>query len=129
MRPVECEIRPCKVMQRFLFKAFCIAILLLCALWVSAMAAMWTVFATTWPLEIRDAAKLACSNLLLCNLYQDTVRATKEEVRMLDVEALLDDEETAHELELTLVDWRNNWNPLLYWRNEDRYGRSPSQRW
>ena len=81
------------------------------------MAAIWTVFATTWSLEIRDAAKLACSNLLLCNLYQDTVRATKEEVRMLDVEALLDDEETAYEQELMLVDWRHRWSPLWFWRH------------
>ena len=107
MRSVECEIGPCGLVQHFVFKAVCIAILLLCARVVSAMAAIWTVWATTWPLEVGDAAKLACTNSVLCNLCQDTVRARKEEDRRLDLEALLDDEEKAHDQELVLEDWRH----------------------
>ena len=77
----------------------------------SAMAAFRGVWASTWPLEVGDAAKLACTGSLLCNLYQETVRVRKEEDRRLDLEALLDDEEKAHDQELMLEDWRRRWAP------------------
>ena len=72
------------------------------------MAACWSIFASTWPLEVKDAAKLVCTNSLLNNLYAETVRVRKEEDRRLDLEALLDDEEKAHDLELLLEDWHRS---------------------
>ena len=77
------------------------------------MAAFWGVWASTWPLEVGDAAKLACTNSLLCNLYRETVRERKEEDRRLDLEALLDDEEKAHDQELMLEDWRRRKGDLV----------------
>ena len=107
----EYELGACGLDQHLLFKSACIALLLICPLPHSAMAAVWCVWASTWPLEVADAAQLACTSSLLSNLYQDIVMKRKEEDRLLDLEALLEDEEKANFEERWLEEWRRSGGP------------------